>query len=75
MESLLSLPLSVLNRFGEVRDFDIVACGKIRDGARDFDDAVIGSGGKLQLSDGFFQELEFFLTELTKFFHLLAGHF
>ena len=46
------LPRPILQCLGEVRCFDVVCAGEIGDGAGEFEDAVVGAGGALQLLDG-----------------------
>ncbi len=43
---------AVLQRFGQVGGGNIHAAGKVGDGAGEFEDAVVGAGGELQLVHG-----------------------
>lgn len=56
-------------------NLDIFIFFKIGNGSGDFDDTMIGAGGKLQLIDRAAEKIQFFFSKLAKFFHLLVGHF
>jgi hypothetical protein len=46
-----------LNGFAQMFGFDVGRGGEIGDGAGNFQDAVVGAGGKAEARDGGFEEL------------------
>jgi hypothetical protein len=53
---IISIQTPILNGLADVGGEDFLACFKIDDGASDFEDAIIGSGGEAFLGDGLLQQ-------------------
>ena len=74
------LPRPVLQRHGKVGRFDVIIARQVRDGAGEFEDAVIRAGGELELLDGGFEQAvahyaiaKRFSPEITHRLHQRSG--
>lgn len=74
--SLPPLPVqrSVLNRFGHVGGIDRLFPGQVGDGAGQFEDAVMGTGGEAQGVEGLFQEVSRLPIQLAVGAYMGWGH-
>src|SRR5207247_3290855 len=52
----VAIQCPVLDRFGKVLRFEILGAFQIRDGARDFQNAIVAAGGEAELGDGVFHD-------------------
>ena len=64
----LAIERTILNRFGDVLARDVLRAGQIRDGARDFQDAVVSSRAQIQITHGELQQILGLLAEFAKLF-------
>jgi hypothetical protein len=48
---LTQAPRTVLDRLGQMHDFDLLLAREIGDGAAEFEDAVIGAGAQIAAED------------------------
>lgn len=55
--ALMPVHPPVLNGFGDMLFTDFIRIRQIRDGARDFQNAVIRAGGQVQAGDGLFEQV------------------
>ena len=60
----LSIQTSVADGFGDVVALDILLTGEVGDGAGDLDDALVGSGGEVEVGHGTLQHLIAWSVEL-----------
>ena len=69
----LRMRTPVLHRFGQMFAHDAVAAGKVRDGAGDAQDAVVGAGGQREFFHSAFQQRAFGVTERAVAFDFAHG--
>ena len=60
----LSVEASVAHCFGDVVTFDVLTAGEVGDGAGDLDDALVGSGGEVEVGHGTLQHFVAWCVEL-----------
>ena len=66
--------ISETDRFGDMLGADLIGTGKIRNRPCDFNDAVIASGRKVQLSEDDTQHVRPLLVELASLLQLAMPH-
>lgn len=64
----------VLNGFEQVVGSDVFAGFEIGNGSGDFDDPVVGAGGKAELPDGLVQERLAGIVDPAEFFQVFGLH-
>ena len=64
----------ILDRLADILRFDMVAGGKVGNGAGHLEDAVVGSGAEVQLGDGYAQQFLRRFVKLAMLFHLARAH-
>ena len=70
----LQHPWPILQRLGQVRRADVFAAGQISDGARQFEDAVVGARRKLELVHGGLHQRLAGVVQLAEFAHFGGTH-
>lgn len=67
--------LAILKGFGKVHCADVLTASQIGDGARQFEHAMVGTGGQLKLVHGGFHEVAARIIQLAELAHLGWTHF
>jgi hypothetical protein len=65
---------AILDRLQDMRGLNVLSRGEIGDGARDLEDAIVGSGAQIELFHGEVQEFFAFRVQFAMCFQQTMGH-